>query len=149
MNFCKVIILSTLLVAVGFPSNGKAQQSYEDEWKKEQRESGGKLLKFLFGDSDEEDEDPENNSDPANNPGTEEEVTPVKQTDNPSDPSEDENINSVDDTVIETEKVESSPVPSPVIVESVPETPEVQVVPGRKGTVWLHHLGLPKKLRRK
>ncbi|WP_052742172.1 peptidylprolyl isomerase [Kiloniella litopenaei] len=132
MNFCKVIILSTLLVAVGFPSNGKAQQSYEDEWKKEQRESGGKLLKFLFGDSDEEDEDPENNSDPANNPGIEEEVTPVKQTDNPSDPSEDENINSVDDTVIETEKVESSPVPSPVIVESVPETPEVQVVPGQE-----------------
>lgn len=124
MNFRKVIILSTVLMAVGFAQDSNAQQNYEDEWKEEQRESGRELLKFLFGDSDEEETNPDD-----------EKIT-EEETDTVSDPASEENTITVDDSVIETKAVE------PVVVESVPDTPEtvtpetvtpvVEVVPGQE-----------------
>lgn len=54
--FRKVVLTVALLIPLSFFHSVSAEPETEDAAKIEQRESGGKLLKFLFGDDDETDD---------------------------------------------------------------------------------------------
>ncbi|WP_085907040.1 peptidylprolyl isomerase [Kiloniella majae] len=119
MNFRKVIILFSLLITTSFIHVSNAQQNSEEDWKKEQRESGGKLLKFLFG--DDEEEAPETDDIQKEKPVE----TTIETTEEDGIPSSEENTPVVNDNVIQSTPVDPA-------VSSPEEAPVVEVIPGQE-----------------